>query len=318
MSSRSSRGFTITEMLIVIGLVVLLLGLLLGALAGVRKTGTMAKSMANMRQIGHWMKLYASDNREHIVPSQFNYTANSYKGKVRALTDANGDPVPPLQGELHRGTWTDILWTVNGVGVFPDAVASLGHDYSYDSPDQDLYELTAGGINNPFRSAAANTQGTPGARLGALPMPYGCGATEEGLPGFFGANNFFNADPDAIDCTTGNPLNAEWFTTGQIRLPERSMYLVDSFAGEVIQDDPLPFQVVSSGPVGPGGQVPATTEVDFRYNDSCLMLFLDGHVEPVIPWDEICDLEGPQGRGIRIRHLTSRSLPAGLCPFPPP
>ena len=94
------------------------------------------------------------------------------------------------------------------------------------------------------------------------------------------------------------------------------MYLVDSFAGEVIEPQPAPFQVVRTGPqADPDNPQPGPAEVDFRYSDACLMLFLDGHIESQTRWEDICELEGPwgpgcprdqQGRGIRIRNLTTR------------
>ena len=70
--SRSARGFTITELMVVIGVIIVMLGLLFPALAGFVKSSKMTKSMSNMRQIGTWISLYATDNREYIVPSQFN------------------------------------------------------------------------------------------------------------------------------------------------------------------------------------------------------------------------------------------------------
>jgi type II secretory pathway pseudopilin PulG len=304
--TRSGRGFSITEVLVVIGVIVVLLGLLVPALAGIRRSGLMAKSMANMRQVGTWMGLYSQDNRDFIVPSRFNYLEDGYRGKVRSVITTS-----PKIGDFHMGTWADILWTVFEIGVFPDATGPLGHDYRYDSPDQRLYEHGPVEVAvNPLRSAATNSRNTHRS-LYNLPTPYGCGASESGLPGFFAANNFFNADRDATHPCTGSVLGtASWYTEGQIRMPERSMYLVDSFAGETIEAEPAPYQVA---PSGLGGSKPPH-EVDFRYSGMCLMLFLDSHVEPQGEWDEICDLEGRGGRGIRIRALTARTLPDGVCP----
>ncbi|MBT8487138.1 MAG: prepilin-type N-terminal cleavage/methylation domain-containing protein, partial [Phycisphaerae bacterium] len=75
MTERTSprRGFTITELLVVIAVIVVLLGLLLPALAGVWSTGTMAKSMTNMRQVALWMTEYSASNNDTVLPSRFNY-----------------------------------------------------------------------------------------------------------------------------------------------------------------------------------------------------------------------------------------------------
>ena len=291
------RGFTITELLVVIGLIALLIGILLPALAAVKSGGLMTKSMANMRQIATWMRLYSSDNREFILPSQFDYSDNSYPGKVRSIITAGLG-----HGAEHEGTWSDILWTVFEVARFPEAQvappAGSGHEYRFDSPDIELYNIVGGDLPNPFRSAAQNTDQIAG---GKGPTPFGTGAQERGRPGFFAANDFFDARPDENG-------QQRWFTNAQIKVPEQSMYLVDSFYGEIIQDEPEPFDRV---PPPPPLADPPTIEVDFRYaGETCLMLFLDGHVGPQGIWKNLDDLQGdpavPQdhGRGIRIQNLT--------------
>ena len=52
------RGFSLTELLVVLALIVVLLGLLVPALVGVKSTGLMTTSMSNLRQIGTWMRMY--------------------------------------------------------------------------------------------------------------------------------------------------------------------------------------------------------------------------------------------------------------------
>ncbi|MHC4946794.1 MAG: prepilin-type N-terminal cleavage/methylation domain-containing protein [Planctomycetota bacterium] len=287
-------AFSLTEVLVVIGVVGLLAALLLTALASARRTAQMANAMSNMRQIGEWMKLYAGDNREHIVPSRFDYSSFPSPGQVRS------DPASPTQGGQNQGTWSDILWTINGVGAFPQAVANLGYDYRFDSPDIALYDEIGGFPDNPFRSPAANGDQLDG---GTGPRPFGNGAEEEGRPGFFAANDFFNARPDRA----GAPATGRWYVTGQVRAPERSMYLVDCFAGEVIGGD---LESVDGQQVGGdldfdfSDPVAPTGTVDFRYSGVCLMLQLDGHVTQEAPWETLSDLE--TDRGLRIADPTAR------------
>ena len=91
------------------------------------------------------------------------------------------------------------------------------------------------------------------------------------------------------------------------------MYLVDSFAGEVIEDELPPFCACCAGPsLGD----PPPIEVDFRYSGACLMLFLDGHAAPVPAWKNLCNLERPGGRGIRVRDL-DLTRPDPPCPEDP-
>jgi hypothetical protein len=88
-----------------------------------------------------------------------------------------------------------------------------------------------------------------------------------------------------------------WYSAGQIKAPERSMYLVDSMAGETI--DPLPGPFDTGNPNANG--VPQTLEVDFRYSGVCLMLYLDGHNRPEGSWKDLADLQTQ--RRIKVQNL---------------
>lgn len=298
--------------MVVIGLIVVLLAILLPALSSVRTQSIMANSMSNLRQIVAFMQVYSSDNRDTVLPSQFDYSSPTFrhKGNVRSQ-------IPPATayanynlGGVHEGTWADILWHINGlsIGSVIDDPA-FAEAYRYSAPDRYVYESDSGYRDSPFRSMALNRRdvmsddNTPGNG----PKPYGTGATEQGLPGFFAANDFFNARPDApayydLNNTTP-PIIGRWYSTGQIIAPARSMYLVDSFAGSIIE----PSVLDGSSPAYDNRPNPATghrtIEVDFRYSGNALMMFLDGHIDPVAPWDDMTDL---QSRGTRIRFLDGR------------
>jgi prepilin-type N-terminal cleavage/methylation domain-containing protein len=314
MKRRTRFAFSLTELLVVIAIIAVLLALLLPALAGVRASGQMTASMANLRQLGTWMQMYSTDNREFIVPSQFDYSAfaenNSlYPGKVRSALN------PPLISDECRrfcGTWTDILWTYFDLAA-ESAMVVGNQNYLYDSPDVLLYDsLGSDDYPNPFRSAAVNShnalQGSGnvpdvGGSNSGIMLPFGTGANDKGRPGYFAANNFFRQDADP----------GSWWTTGQIRMPERSMYLVDSYYGEVI--DPIP-EAYDALPAPPHADT--TLQVDFRYGgETCLMLFLDGHDEPVDHWGDVANTaDGIDevlwcGRNVRVTDLHKR---VSACP----
>ncbi len=324
MKRPTRHAFSMTEMLVVIAVLVALMGLLFPLMAGFRKSGQMTTSMSHMKQIAGWLALYAGDNRDFVIPSQFDYSPNAYPGKVRSAILEKPVPI----GKLNAGTWADIIWAQYKLGVFPEAMApwptGFEHDYRYDSPgglfygqdyvsNQPSFDFE---LDNPLRSAVANTRNTYSVQ--DIATPFGAGAGEKGLPGYFAANNFFNTDAIGADVVNpSRPLpGPRWYTHGQIRMPERSMYLVDSFAGEVIQPWPERYKVaIPTGQTDPTPTIDQKNQVDFRYTDLCLMLFLDGHSETQTKWVGIEELEGyaanpseydPANRRVRIRALDKR------------
>lgn len=245
------RGFTMVELLVVVSVLALLIAILIPAIFGAAGAGIRTESLNNLRQIGQWSTQYSAENREFILPSQFDYSGNSFPGKVR---DNAG----------NVGTWSDIIWTLYVKGDFPDAVASQGHDYSHDSPDNALYD-TNPDFNNPLRSAEHNM-------MGGL----------KAYPGFFAANQFFNAVP-------GSPTENGWWRIGQIATPANSLYLIDSFAGETIEDE-----------AGYWGTSGANWQVDYRYAGDALILFLDGHTGST---GEIAASEGSNPTDLEVLEL---------------
>tara|TARA_Y100000589_G_scaffold110727_1_gene105169 strand:- start:650 stop:1855 length:1206 start_codon:yes stop_codon:yes gene_type:complete len=273
-----------------------------------------------------------------------------------------GEASTPRDGLISQGTFADILWVETnladdvGVADFPLVVPGGGMNngptvnvtYKYRAPNRHIYDYDPNFKRHPLRSFAPNTHNFPRFQAGGLdsymsydeigeatgsgikgyPKPFGAGAYEKGLPGFFAANNFFDArskrDKTLVD---GDSNIDRYVTMGQLTSPASSMYLVDSFAGTTIgggPDDELAtslafliqdFDSVSvlgqgDNQVGPSGA--STQEVDLRYGEgeSCLMLFLDGHTDVINRFGRIQDLQGaeggPPGRGIRITDLDRR------------
>jgi len=83
-------GFTLVELLVVIGIIAVLMGILLSVVGKVREAAKTAKCLSNLRQIGVALNLYANEHRGCLVP-----------GDYVSLTDGASAP--------GGGNWADIL-----------------------------------------------------------------------------------------------------------------------------------------------------------------------------------------------------------------
>ena len=65
---RRFRGFTLVELLVVIGIIAVLIGILLPSLAKARASATSLKCKTNLKQVGTTLLMYANDNRGWFYP----------------------------------------------------------------------------------------------------------------------------------------------------------------------------------------------------------------------------------------------------------
>ena len=85
--ARKRFGFTLVELLVVIGIIALLISILLPALNTARAQARTIKSMANLRSIGQGIAMYLAENKS-VYPSGYLYEGMSLSGGTQTPASA--------------------------------------------------------------------------------------------------------------------------------------------------------------------------------------------------------------------------------------
>jgi prepilin-type N-terminal cleavage/methylation domain-containing protein/prepilin-type processing-associated H-X9-DG protein len=103
MAHHGRRGFTLVELLVVIGIIALLVGILLPALNKAREQARQIKCASNLRSVGQGLAIYVAANHQ-TFPASYIYAG-------MALTATSETPDQAINGYLH---WSSYLYSNRG------------------------------------------------------------------------------------------------------------------------------------------------------------------------------------------------------------
>jgi type II secretory pathway pseudopilin PulG len=89
--ARAGPGFSLVELLVVIGIITLLIGMLLPAVSGAREQARRTKCLANLRTLGQAMVMYANQSKDKLPNANPPGDANNYDATNAVLVALNRD-----------------------------------------------------------------------------------------------------------------------------------------------------------------------------------------------------------------------------------
>ena len=102
-TSPRHRGFTLVELLVVIGIIALLISILLPALNRARESANTIKCSSNLRTIGQGFAMYAAEHKQRL-PAAYDYRGSKITGSGAGATQS------PTFADLGYVHWSSFLY----------------------------------------------------------------------------------------------------------------------------------------------------------------------------------------------------------------
>ena len=162
MGKRSAAGFTLVELLVVIGIIAVLISILLPALQKARQQAVVVDCQSRMRQIGQGVIMYANNNNGTIPPSVYNEPGI---GEVYAF-----NKIGQVLGKPIGASWKlNISPIFNDRDTLPPPATWNGGPQNHYAFNMRVLPARTGSTRDAFREpTAANRPWTPYRTMGTI------------------------------------------------------------------------------------------------------------------------------------------------------
>jgi prepilin-type N-terminal cleavage/methylation domain-containing protein/prepilin-type processing-associated H-X9-DG protein len=164
------RGFTLVELLVVIGILAVLVGILLPALSKARQAGLTIKCAANLHSIGQAIAVYVADNNG-TFPAAYMYAGQTMSNEIDNAGGyinwssvimkiaGNDDPTAPNNIYLSTRSWEMFQCPALESGGLPptDTWGTKGEG-NHDSGQESVHPDTATSLDQPHSIGAIDQQ----------------------------------------------------------------------------------------------------------------------------------------------------------------
>ncbi|MGD0388596.1 MAG: prepilin-type N-terminal cleavage/methylation domain-containing protein [Tepidisphaeraceae bacterium] len=313
--SRSAAGFTLVELLVVIGIIALLISVLLPALNKARAQANLIYCQSNLKQLGQMMQIYETENHGYGPPMVDGILFWTYADALTLLSSKPMGTDPP-----GWGTGSGQYMPFQESGVFQDTDLPTmpvdNHATSYNVNPRVFFCSNAasfpGGLMYDPLQYADNKYSFAPVQIGSIKhsaelMVAWCGPIKIGIPqvdygvfqvfsgqldnyAFYNYHSFLNPPPPKNVASYkptyySNPVSLGCAYPGY-GSPSSAVYgsVVPSYLKAANQD----YWADANNPntakqhtySGPGGSDSCNMRFRHMNNTTADFLFLDGHVEP--------------------------------------
>ncbi len=271
----ATRGFTLVELLVVIGIIAVLIAILLPSLGKARRQAASIACMSNLRTIGLAMVMYSNDNQNMILPT-IAYNGNFADLWAFILVQGKYLPNPHIS---DSGTATSAVSSVLTCPAAPLDSSRMEEGFT---------RVVSGWM-------MTNTEGASNGAGGACILYVGYGAngcvnspSNEELP--------MQSRPFTTAATTAfhNPVRK----VNEFRLPTKTVILLDGTAFNFQLNNQRIFGT-RHGKQYSGNQL---------RSGSTNILFLDGHAESALRQDLPYAATNGSGNGSPVNGITSQMI----------